>query len=65
MMSKTMDTPLWYTTEELATLMRVDRSTISRRVKDGSFPLTPLVLGSRLLWPVQDVHRLAGLSVEH
>jgi predicted DNA-binding transcriptional regulator AlpA len=64
-MSKTVDTPLWYTTEELATLMRVDRSTISRRVKDGSFPLTPLVLGSRLLWAAQDVYRLAGVNVEH
>ncbi|WP_087132906.1 helix-turn-helix transcriptional regulator [Microbacterium esteraromaticum] len=64
-MSKTTDTPLWYTTEELAALMRVDRSTISRRLKDGTFPLTPLVLGSRRLWAVQDVHQLAGLTVEH
>ncbi len=64
-MSKTIDTPLWYTEAELAELMRVHPSTISRKVRAGTFPITPLVIGARRLYAAEDVHRLAGLSVEH
>jgi len=64
-MSKTLDTPLWYTEAELAELMRVHPSTISRKVRAGTFPITPLVVGARRVYAVADVHRLAGLSVEH
>ena len=61
-MSKTMDTPLWYTEAELAELMRVHPSTISRKVRAGTFPITPLVVGVRRVYSVADVHRLAGLA---
>lgn len=62
-MSKTMDTPLFYTEAELAELMRVHPSTISRRVRAGSFPIAPLVVGAtRRVYAAADVHRLAGLA---
>jgi hypothetical protein len=60
--SKAADTPLWYTEAELASLLRVHQSTVSRRVRAGSFPLTPLVVGSKRLYAASEVHRLAGLA---
>ncbi|MEZ3160450.1 helix-turn-helix domain-containing protein [Microbacterium sp. BWT-B31] len=56
------DVPLWYTEQELASLLRVHPSTVSRRVRAGSFPLTPLVVGAKRLYAASDVHRLAGLA---
>ncbi|PFG29292.1 helix-turn-helix domain-containing protein [Paramicrobacterium agarici] len=52
---------LWYTESELATLLRVHPSTVSRRVREGTLPFTPLVVGTRRVYPVAEVRRLAGL----
>lgn len=59
------DTPekLWYTEPELAALLRVHPSTVSRRVREGTLPVKPLVVGARRVYPVAEVHRLAGLLV--
>lgn len=54
---------LWYTEPELAALLRVHPSTVSRRVREGTLPVAPLVVGSRRVYPVAEVHRLAGLLV--
>ena len=54
---------LWYTEPELAVLLRVHPSTVSRRVREGTLPLKPLVIGARRVYPVAEVHRLAGLLV--
>ncbi|MFD6698321.1 MULTISPECIES: helix-turn-helix domain-containing protein [unclassified Microbacterium] len=52
---------LWYTEAELASLLRVHPSTVSRRVREGSLPVKPLMVGARRMYPVAEVHRLAGL----
>ncbi|WP_301114335.1 helix-turn-helix domain-containing protein [Microbacterium sp.] len=52
---------LWYTEAELASLLRVHPSTVSRRVREGRLPVKPLVVGVRRVYPVAEVHRLAGL----
>jgi len=52
---------LFYTEREVASLLRLHPSSVSRRVREGKFPLTPLVVGSRRVYPVIEVHRLAGL----
>lgn len=56
------DMPLWYTEQELASLLRVHPSTVSRRVRAGVFPLVPLVVGAKRLYSASEVHRLAGVA---
>ena len=53
---------LWYTEPELAKLLRVHPSTVSRRVREGTLPLKPLVIGTRRMHSVAEVRHLAGVS---
>ena len=47
------------TEAELAKLLRVDRSTISRLVSSGKLPFEPLILGERTRrYPVAQVHEV-------
>lgn len=64
-MSKSMDMPLWYTEAELAELMHLHPSTISRKVRAGAFPIKPLEIGARRLYPAAAVLSLAEVDVEH
>ena len=56
------DTPLFYTEDELGDLLRVHPTTIARKVQAGTFPIEPLRIGNRRVYPAAAVHRLAGLT---
>lgn len=50
------------TTDELADLLRACSKTIYTQLAAGDFPLEPIRLGRKILWPTAAVERLLGLE---
>lgn len=53
-----------YTADELAVKLGISLWLIYSRVRAGDFPIPPLKVGRRLLWPRAVVDRMLGLDDE-
>lgn len=49
-------------TEQLADLLGVDRDSIDRARHEGTFPISALIVGRKVLWPTLAVRKLIGLG---
>lgn len=50
------------TTEQLAALLGVERDSIDKARRDGTFAIQAILVGRKVLWPTLAVKRLLGVD---